>query len=286
MSEEQPGDVLSPEEMRTVEFYGDEIAAALVRTAGEALIYVPLRPLCEYMGLSWSAQYERIQRDEVLAAAIKTVRVTRTDEFVRITRTNSRRGDPNVLCLPLKLLPGWLFGIETSRIKKPELRERIILYRRECYDRLWDAFKYDVMQSIGAPPPPAPLATGAQLAYELATAVQSLAREQMELEARVSRAAQWARGIESRVTALELRLQPGQQINEAQAAELAQQVKAVAHALEHKGGTNGYQRVYGELYRRYSIGTYRALAQDKFNDALEWLRGWYDEIAPKGEAPE
>lgn len=288
MSEEQPdaGEVLTPEEVRTIEFYGDEIVAALIRAAGEALIYVPLRPLCEYLGLSWSAQFERIKRDEVLSEAIKFVRVTRTEEFVRVTRTNSRRGDPTVLCLPLKLLPGWLFGIEASRIKKVELRERIILYRRECYDRLWDAFKYDVMQSLGALPAPAPAPTGAQLAYELATAVQNLAREQIELEGRVTRAAQWAKGIESRVTALELRLQPGQQISEAQAAELAQQVKAVAHALERNGGTNGYQRVYGELYRRYSIGTYRALAQDKFNEALEWLRAWYDELAPKREASE
>jgi hypothetical protein len=288
MSEErhEAGEVLTPEEVRTVEFYGDEIAAALIHAEGEALIYVPLRPLCEYLGLSWSAQFERIKRDEVLSEAIKTVRVTRTDEIVRVTRTVSRRGDPNVLCLPLKFLPGWLFGIETSRIKKPELRERIILYRRECYDKLWDAFKYDVMQSIGALPPPAPLATGAQIAYELATAVQNLAREQIELESRMTRAAQWAKGIESRVTALELRLQPGQQISEAQAAELAQQVKAVAHALASKGGANGYQRVYGELYRRYSIGTYRALPQEKFSEALDWLRAWYEEIAPTGEAAE
>lgn len=54
------------------------------------------------------------------------------------------------------------------------------------------------------------------------------------------KAAQWAKGIESRVTALELRLQPGQQISEAQAAELAQQVKAVAHALTSKGASNSY----------------------------------------------
>jgi hypothetical protein len=101
----------------------------------------------------------------------------------------------------------------------------------------------------------------------------------MELEARVTRAAQWAKGIESRVTALELRLQPGGRISEAQAAELAQQVKAVAHALSRKGVNNGYQQVYGELYRRYSIGTYRALPQDKFDEAQTWLRGWYDEIS-------
>lgn len=48
----------------------------------------------------------------------------------------SRRGNPNMFCLPLKLLPDWLFGIDTTRIKELELREWIIVYWRECYDRL------------------------------------------------------------------------------------------------------------------------------------------------------
>ena len=50
--------------------------------------------------------------------------------------------DPSyeVVCLQLEMLPGWLFGIEVNRVK-PELREKIRIYRRECYRILWEAFQ-------------------------------------------------------------------------------------------------------------------------------------------------
>src|SRR5207249_11590734 len=52
---------------------------------------------------------------------------------------------------------------------------------------------------------------------------------------------------------LELQVTPQEPITEDQAAELVLAVKTVAHALVARGITNGYQRVYGELYRRHGI---------------------------------
>ncbi len=275
---------LVPTEVRTVDFYGDEIAGALVQLEGDAQIYIPIRPICEYLGLSWSAQFERIQRDEVLASEAKTVRVTRTNESVRVTRTDSRRGDPDLLCLPLEFLPGWLFGISAERIKNEEVRAKIIRYRRECYRRLWDAFKGEILQSTALAP--AQPTGGAALAYELATAVQNIAREQMQLEQRMGsmetsqdRARQWAKGIDARVSALEIRLDPAQPISETQAGELALHVKNVAYALQQSGERNGYQRVYGEMYRRYSIASYKNLPQGRFAETVQWLTEWYGEIS-------
>lgn len=73
-------------------------------------------------------------RDEVLAGEVR---------FVVVTPTNPQGGDPETLALPLDFLPGWLFGIDAARVK-PELRERIIRYRRECYRRLWESFQPDI----------------------------------------------------------------------------------------------------------------------------------------------
>ena len=177
-------------------------------------------------------------------------------------------------------MPGYLFGIDAGRVK-PELREKILRYRRECFAVLWNAFR----QSI-APAPVVPAAglSPAAVAYELATAVANLAREQMELERRMGAAAQWARGVEARLSALELTIGPEQPITESQAAELAQQVKAVAHALGQQGAANPYQTVYGELYRRYGIGTYRALPRRRYQEALDWLRAWWVEAGGQDEA--
>src|SRR5215210_1314719 len=114
---------LTPLDVRTVEFYGDEITGALVRVGDEAQVYVPIRPICDYLGLAWSGQFERIKRDEVLAEAVRSV---------RLTRTNPQGGDPNLLCLPLDLLPGWLFGVTTRRVKAA-VQDKITRYRRECF---------------------------------------------------------------------------------------------------------------------------------------------------------
>ena len=63
MSDEK---ALIPIEEQKVDFYGDEITTALVNVSGCTMMYVPIRPICEYLGLIWSGQFERIQRDPVL----------------------------------------------------------------------------------------------------------------------------------------------------------------------------------------------------------------------------
>jgi len=224
MADEHAGDVLIPEEIKAVEFYGDQLTGALVRSGEETVIYVPLRPLATFLGLNWSAQYRRAQRDEVLAPELRGV---------AIMATPHGGGTQEMVCLPLELLPGWLFGITTSKVK-PEYREKINRYRRECYRRL--------------------------------------------LETRLTQAAQWARGIDDRVTALELRLGDEHPITAAQAADVALAVKTVAHALEQRGTPNGYQRVYGELYRAHGISSYKNLPRSAFDEVMQWLRRWYDEL--------
>lgn len=123
---------LEPIREVTIDFYGDEIPAALVviDEGGRQIVYVPVRPLVEYMGLSWPAQWERINRDAVLSQMVRGVRVTRTPE---------QGGSQVMLCLPLDYINGFLFGINANRVKA-ELRDRLITYQRECYQVLAAAF--------------------------------------------------------------------------------------------------------------------------------------------------
>jgi len=51
---------------RWVEFYGDMILAALVSVDGVTRIVVPVRTICDVLGIDWSSQRRRILRDEVL----------------------------------------------------------------------------------------------------------------------------------------------------------------------------------------------------------------------------
>ncbi len=124
--------VLEPIREEAIDFYGDEIPTALVviDEDGRQVIYVPVRPLVEYMGLSWPGQRERIRRDTVLSEIVQGVRVTRTPK---------EGGSQVMLCLPLEYINGFLFGINANRVKS-ELRDRLITYQRECYQVLAAAF--------------------------------------------------------------------------------------------------------------------------------------------------
>jgi hypothetical protein len=51
---------LTPADVRTVDFYGDQVTGAVVRIGDTSDIYVPVRPICEYLGLSWGSQRNRI----------------------------------------------------------------------------------------------------------------------------------------------------------------------------------------------------------------------------------
>lgn len=90
------------------------------------IVYVAMRSVCEQMGLDWKAQYNRIQRDEVLSSTVVMTTMVAAD------------GKPReVITLPLDMLNGWLFGIDASRVK-PELKEMVLRYQRECYRVLAD----------------------------------------------------------------------------------------------------------------------------------------------------
>jgi hypothetical protein len=81
------------------------------------------------MGMDWSAQYRRVQRDPILK------------EGIAIMATPfGRGGDQEAICLKFDLVNGWLFTIDSSRIKDEAVREKVILYQRECYGVLFKHF--------------------------------------------------------------------------------------------------------------------------------------------------
>ncbi|GAB3471937.1 phage antirepressor N-terminal domain-containing protein [Azotobacter salinestris] len=107
-------------QLDTVSFHGHDLTV-ITTPAGEHL--VAMKPICEAIGLSWRGQNERIQRHEVLK------------EGMRVIRTPSTGGEQETICLPLDYLNGWLFGVDASRVK-PEIRERLVQYQRECFAAL------------------------------------------------------------------------------------------------------------------------------------------------------
>jgi hypothetical protein len=277
---------LEPSEQKTIIFYDDELTAVKL---ADGDIYVPVRRLCDNLGLTWSSQYMRIQRDEVLSDSAKTVLVTRT------VKPGERGGGAvETVCLPLDLIPGWLFGVQTSRVRE-EIRPKLIRYRRECFRVLWDAFKQDILPTL-----PAPEMSPAEQALAQVEALYSLARQQVALErwlvhhdARLDtvedatlRAHERLDRAAGAVRALQLRVYgPGQVVGEEQASEMAELVKAIAHTLteQNPAGGNYYQSVWSELHRRYGVTTYRRVPADHFADVIAWLEQWLESLRQGGQ---
>ena len=110
---------------RSVDFYGDE----LVVIHQDGIDYTPVKPVCDILGIDWESQRQRIMRDEVLSTCACMIQA-------QIPGDDQRRDH---VCLPLDYLNGWLFGVDVGRIR-PSLRERLVLYKRECYRALARAF--------------------------------------------------------------------------------------------------------------------------------------------------
>lgn len=103
----------------TVQFHDQSLTAAMIGDTP----YVAMKPICENIGLDWSAQVQKIKRHPILSKGM-----------VMIT-TPSNGGIQEMLMLPIKYLNGWLFGVDANRVK-PEIKERLLDYQRECFDVL------------------------------------------------------------------------------------------------------------------------------------------------------
>ena len=260
---------LVPVEERTVIFYDDELTAVLVHTAGEDRVFVSGRPLRENLGIDWSAQRKRITGDPVMSEELRSVAVTATEAG----------GKRDTLCLPLEYLNGWLFGVNAMRVK-PEIRERLIRYQKECYRVLAKAF-------VKEPDPTSVSPTTATLLQvrEMGRAIMQMAEEQMEFErrltvseSRLERAAVVYGDLTKRVATLEQKMAPGNPVTEEQASQISQAVKAVALVMTKQSGGNQFGAVYGELYRRFGITSYKMLPARQFDKAMAFLTEWYQEL--------
>lgn len=107
-----------------VPFHGETLLV-IEDSLGEQ--YIAMRPTVEALGLDWKNQLRRIQQDETLSEGLTTLPVP------------SAGGDQDTNVLPIELFHGWLFTLQVSRTK-PELREKLLAYRRECFDVLHSYF--------------------------------------------------------------------------------------------------------------------------------------------------
>ena len=275
-SKETKENPLQPIVEKTVLFYDDQIKLVIVQQGNQQQAFVPVRPICEFLGVTWSPQLRRINRDPILAEVATSVTVTVTE--------SGQRGQ--MLCLPIDYLNGWLFGINATRVKE-EIRERLLRYQRECYQTLAQAFGGTQVEEANSPT----LAALGQV-REMGMAIVRMAEEQMaferrlaQTENRIDQAAVVYGDLTKRVRLLEQKMLPGNAITEEQASQISQGVKSVALALGKQTSRNEFGSVYGELYRRFGITSYKLLPASRFAEAMAFLTEWYLELDTGEDVP-
>ena len=174
--------------------------------------------------------------------------------------------------------------MQASRIKL-ELQEQLIRYQEEVADVLWQAFKPQILieerTSELATSTDAELAQLAQIA-EMGRAITRMAEEQLEIRRRLDAAARAFQSMRSDITDVQVRLgvlegklHPAAYIADAQAAEVSSQVKALAELLTRKDtNKNHYQGIFGELYRRFGVSSYKTIRIEQYNAVLTFLEDW------------
>lgn len=96
-------------------------------------LFVACKPIAEAIGLSWSAQFELLNRDPVLSQVIRMIRMTSKGR-------DGKTYQVEMLCLPIEYLNGWLFKVDVSRLKDEDAQVRLIRYQERCYPALFEHF--------------------------------------------------------------------------------------------------------------------------------------------------
>ena len=104
----------------------DVAIAATSNEQGEVLI--PIRPICDALGVSYERQYRKVCDDEFLSSVV-ALRAT--------TGADGKKYE--MVCLPLQYVFGWLFTINPANVSE-EARPAVKRYRLECYDALYNHF--------------------------------------------------------------------------------------------------------------------------------------------------
>jgi hypothetical protein len=90
--------------------------------------FVPVKPICEALGVDYSSQLQRIKDDEILCSTMGLS-----------TTVGADGKDRKMATIPLKYVFGWIFSISAKNVKE-EAKQNLILYKVICYDALYNYF--------------------------------------------------------------------------------------------------------------------------------------------------
>lgn len=89
---------------------------------------VPIKPICELLGVDFEGQRQRIKRDEIYSSVAFMTKATGSDGK-----------EYEMFCLPIEFISGWIFSIDTGRVSE-DAKPTVLKYKMECHKVLYQHF--------------------------------------------------------------------------------------------------------------------------------------------------
>lgn len=134
MADNAPTGLRPADQLFPVPFHED----TLVLAAHNGEPYVVMRPVVESMGLNWKSQYDKLT--EKFGSTVVIITTVAEDGKSR-----------EMLALPLRKFPGWLYSINPSKVA-PEIAPKIVRYQDEVDEVLWKYWTEGYVARAGAKP--------------------------------------------------------------------------------------------------------------------------------------
>ena len=273
-------------EQQMIPFLGDELTAVL--TPG-GLIYISLPGMCKALGLLTRGQVRRIKETKSLAKGLRRISLA------------TRGGFQHANCLRVDKVALWLGGIQTNSMKHEEYRLKIEYYQDELAPAATQVFmRVFGVRTAQVIPTTDPLILAMAEQIDTLLSVATFLREHMQalLEASGQISMQLEQAIhfleamaerhietEDRVERIDERTK---RLTPAHARDVQELVERIARALMRQTPTLtisvALASVYGRLKTRFRAGSYKEIADERFDAIMAYLR---EELrkAAGGEGP-
>lgn len=252
--------------------------AIIPSTVGSDLItYVPIRIMCDVLGIDGGYQIEVIRAHKNLRDGL--ARLPFLNHYLASTRVNVMYG------ISVKKLHSWLMTIPVESLKNPDAQERLYRMQAELSEVLYAwAAREGVPEDIRAEEEQNLPAETQNIYDAIANARDAVNLAELAL-GKVDEQQVTLEDLQKRIKTLETQWQEagaGQEhINALQKEQYRSWVKLIGAQLVKKGqGDYGY--VETELKRVFHFNSYHWIAPDQFEAIRKYCIQWYQRLVPKG----
>ena len=264
---------LTPPRRELIDFHGDQLIAVVLEGDGVA---IPLRLLCERIGLDTDAQAEKLRTHAVLASGLRVVNVEMGGRI------------RSVMAIIHTKLPFWLATISPEQVND-ETRPRLIQYQTELADILARLFYGELAPAAPLSPDPAIAA----LQQQFHTTLNEMRRLREAMIDEQRRTSQAVAETQQRLTSLSeivSELRTFLPISPKQAEYIQRAIKRLATRLYKRRQAsdtgyrqtedNLYQLLFGQFKVEMGVPRYDALPIDKYDAAIAWIERKAAELLP------